>query len=195
MKEKRYCKQCGAELTRKGQSIFCSTACERLFHFYESCKTFEKNGTFPTKGKLNETDRRVVRKYLSYKVGRACSVCGATEWNGEPIPLIVDHIDGNPSNHSIENFRLICPNCDALSNTYKGRNLSNPNYVKGDRSTRKATEYDRMLSKKGLTRSEKRVRAQGICLICHKTFNKRRSSQIYCSRACADIARKGLNNK
>lgn len=48
--------------------------------------------------------------------------CGLSEWFGEPIPLEVDHIDGNHSNTKKENFRLLCPNCHVFTPTYKGKN-------------------------------------------------------------------------
>ena len=43
-----------------------------------------------------------------------CEKCGLTEWLGEPIPLELDHIDGNHWNNADENVWVICPNCHAL---------------------------------------------------------------------------------
>lgn len=51
-----------------------------------------------------------------------CSCCGGIEWLGSLIPLELDHIDGNNKNNSIENLRLLCPNCHALTPTYRGKN-------------------------------------------------------------------------
>lgn len=51
-----------------------------------------------------------------------CECCGNTEWNGKPIPLQLDHIDGNPHNHLLSNLRLLCPNCHAQTETYCGKN-------------------------------------------------------------------------
>jgi HNH endonuclease len=51
-----------------------------------------------------------------------CAGCGLTEWLGRPIPLELDHVDGNTENNRLENLRLICPNCHAFTPTYRGRN-------------------------------------------------------------------------
>ena len=51
-----------------------------------------------------------------------CEMCGVTEWNGQPTPIELDHIDGNRYNNTIENLRILCPNCHAQTDTYRGRN-------------------------------------------------------------------------
>lgn len=52
-----------------------------------------------------------------------CERCDLTEWNGRPIPLELDHIDGDRTHNQLENLRLLCPNCHALTPTYRGRNI------------------------------------------------------------------------
>jgi|688.fasta_scaffold613712_2 hypothetical protein len=51
-----------------------------------------------------------------------CDRCGNTEWQNHPIPLELEHIDGNSSNHTLSNLSLLCPNCHALTSTYRGKN-------------------------------------------------------------------------
>lgn len=65
---------------------------------------------------------RSLRKYLLTKHGNRCSICGITKWTRHAMPLVLDHIDGNPENSSLANVRLVCANCDTLLPTYKGRN-------------------------------------------------------------------------
>jgi hypothetical protein len=54
--------------------------------------------------------------------GRVCSICKRKSWLGQPIPLVMDHIDGKPSNNAWDNLRLVCGNCDMQLPTYKSKN-------------------------------------------------------------------------
>lgn len=63
------------------------------------------------------------RRAIVESMGHRCQICGLTEWCGQPIPLELDHIDGNPENILRDNLRAICPNCHAQTPTYKGRNI------------------------------------------------------------------------
>lgn len=52
-----------------------------------------------------------------------CACCGlGPEWNGKPMPLILDHINGVNNNNRLENLRFVCSNCDSQLDTYKSRN-------------------------------------------------------------------------
>lgn len=52
-----------------------------------------------------------------------CHSCNGTEWLGKPIPLELEHIDGNHENNYLSNLKLLCPNCHAFTPTYRGRKL------------------------------------------------------------------------
>lgn len=119
------CKCCGKISYSSYPKIYCSVKCQHQYAWLERVKTIEKTGEFSSfKGSVtkDETNRPEVKRYLSEKHGHRCAICGLSEWMGQPIPLVVDHIDGNPANHKIENFRLVCGNCDMQLPTYKAKN-------------------------------------------------------------------------
>ena len=51
-----------------------------------------------------------------------CSECGLSEWQGSRLCLVLDHINGNPRDHRLENLRMLCPNCNSQTSTFAGRN-------------------------------------------------------------------------
>lgn len=52
-----------------------------------------------------------------------CECCNNTEWLGKPISLEVDHINGNSADHRLDNLKILCPNCHAQTDTYRGKNI------------------------------------------------------------------------
>lgn len=68
---------------------------------------------------INSLRRRLLKEgYKEYK----CERCGNIEWEGEPIPLELHHINGNHTDNRIENIQLLCPNCHALTDNYCSKN-------------------------------------------------------------------------
>jgi hypothetical protein len=63
--------------------------------------------------------RRLFKSGLKEK---RCEHCSNTEWMGKTIPLQLDHINGIRNDNRIENLRVLCPNCHALTPTWGGRN-------------------------------------------------------------------------
>lgn len=53
----------------------------------------------------------------------SCSECGISEWNGKPLNIQLDHINGDCSDHRLENLRMLCPNCHSQTDTYCGKNI------------------------------------------------------------------------
>lgn len=74
---------------------------------------------------VEPTIRKHMRRYLIYTYGNKCSICNESKWMGKDIPLVTDHIDGNSTNNMIENYRMVCCNCDAQLATYKSKNNGN----------------------------------------------------------------------
>jgi hypothetical protein len=55
---------------------------------------------------------------------KKCESCTLTKWLEKQIPLELDHINGDASDNRIENLRILCPNCHALTETYRGKKLA-----------------------------------------------------------------------
>ena len=49
-----------------------------------------------------------------------CEKCGKKSWMGQPIPLELHHIDGDRTNNTLHNIELMCPNCHAQTDNYRG---------------------------------------------------------------------------
>ena len=59
------------------------------------------------------------KNLIAYK----CACCGiGPEWQGKPMPLILDHINGINNDNRLENLRFVCSNCDSQLPTYKAKN-------------------------------------------------------------------------
>ena len=52
-----------------------------------------------------------------------CTSCKLDTWLDEPIPLELDHINGDCEDQRLANLRLLCPNCHAKTPTYRGKNI------------------------------------------------------------------------
>lgn len=76
-------------------------------------------GKYPNYPTSHLHDRLLSEGYKEHK----CECCGLTEWNGQPIPLELHHIDGNHSNHSLENLQFLCPNCHSQTDNFKSKNV------------------------------------------------------------------------
>ena len=117
---KATCLQCNKDFEYGHSSTgkFCSNQCSGL-----NKKTEHKTKFFS--GLLKRIERPTARKYLAEERGYKCEVCSVSDWQGKPITLHVDHINGDPSNDHPDNLRLICPNCHSqtefLGAANKGR--------------------------------------------------------------------------
>lgn len=120
--KKNYCKNCRKEISLN--NIYCSISCQ---HEFQQREWEEKWLSGEVDGNRNSEwtqIRKRVRTYLFKKYGNKCARCGWGEMNPytNTIPLEVEHLDGNPYNSKPDNLILLCPNCHALTATYRGAN-------------------------------------------------------------------------
>ena len=67
----------------------------------------------------NHLKRRLYDEGLKRRV---CELCGQDEdWRGRQMALILDHINGVPTDNRLENLQIVCPNCAATLDTHCGR--------------------------------------------------------------------------
>jgi hypothetical protein len=88
-----------------------------------------------------------------------CEHCNLTEFNNHPIPLELDHIDGNHDNNNLTNLRILCPNCHALTPTYTGKNKKLKNKAKIERD-RKAAEEKKLKLEEAEKQKEELLKEQ-----------------------------------
>jgi hypothetical protein len=74
-----------------------------------------RNSTYTNTARLR---RRLVAEGLK---PAHCERCELDSWLGEPLPLALDHVNGDHADNRLENLRILCPNCHALTETWCGR--------------------------------------------------------------------------
>lgn len=69
--------------------------------------------------------QKVLREYLKRHnlIPYICDNCGCDgNWQGGIISLELDHQNGINNDNELDNLHYLCPNCHALTETYRGRN-------------------------------------------------------------------------
>lgn len=113
------CFTCGKE-TKNPK--FCSRFCSREYKFFIMVQKFEFGENI--KAGKNEKTPNPLRNYLIKKYNNTCQLCGFRKQNEYSKRWIIeiDHVDGDWSNNSKSNLRVICPNCSAGTCNYKALN-------------------------------------------------------------------------
>ena len=53
-----------------------------------------------------------------------CEICGLTDWMNESVAIELHHIDGDRTNHRLDNLEMICPNCHSQTKTFRAKNIN-----------------------------------------------------------------------
>lgn len=112
------CLNCNGKVNRSGNK-YCSNKCQNEKQMFDAIE----NGTYSV---------RTAKRYLIH-IDPSCQICGIKNWNDKDLVLILDHIDGNSSDNSLDNLRLVCPNCDSQLPTFKNRNMGKGRHSRRER--------------------------------------------------------------
>lgn len=104
--------------------MYCNNSCQHAHEWAKRRQKIEATGM---------GTGAPVKRYVRERDGNRCSICLLSEWFSKPMPVVLDHIDGNSDNWNITNLRLICPNCDTFTPTYKGRNRGKGRFARRQR--------------------------------------------------------------
>ena len=105
---------------------------------YVPAKNFLKKGTSIRSARLKS--KLLKEKILENK----CLICGQLPvWNGKPLVLELDHIDGDTTNNELSNLRIVCCHCHSQTSSFKGRKLKKKRVCKkcGTDISKKSKHY------------------------------------------------------
>ena len=108
------CAHCSKEVTTR-YNKFCNSQCAGQF------KNAKRKREWYS-GAATNIQRSTMKLYITEDRGYKCECCGISDYMGKPLSLQLDHIDGNPSNHTPTNVRLICPNCHSQQDNWGAKN-------------------------------------------------------------------------
>jgi len=129
---KEVCLQIGRHPTTSAQRHFRERA--KIFnidssHFTANHRVWNKGKTFPAKLPIEAyfamecvNTHMLKKRLIKEKIKEdKCECCGLSEWLGEKLSVQLHHNDGNRKNNTLENLRLLCPNCHSQTSNYAGR--------------------------------------------------------------------------
>jgi len=101
----------------KKTSKYCAVRCQKEYEYKTAIASWLA-GTGDAPGGS-------IRRYLKTTFGYKCSSCSVDSWNGKPLTLQLEHIDGHSENNTPNNLCLLCPNCHSQTSTYGAKNKGN----------------------------------------------------------------------
>ena len=114
-----WCRNGCGNAIKKGATKFCSFSCQQGYHFRLRVQLLESGSYHCVQG-----PSPFLRRYLIRRFGEKCTSCGWAQRHQKTgkVPIEVEHIDGDWQNNKLSNLTLLCPNCHALTPTFRGLN-------------------------------------------------------------------------
>lgn len=113
----KICINCGKKIFK---NKFCSSECSSQYVHKQAYLDFLDNNEKYCRPNYTPTN---FKDFFLKEQNNKCEICGCEPiWNGIVLVFVLDHIDGDASNNKRENIRLICPNCDSQTGTFKSKN-------------------------------------------------------------------------
>lgn len=115
------CINCG-KIKSKYNQKYCCSACQQVYRYKQYIQRWQEGLENGLRGP--ESISAHIRRFLFEKYNNQCARCSWSKINpfSKKIPLEIEHIDGDYSNNTENNLTLLCPNCHALTSTYRALN-------------------------------------------------------------------------
>ncbi len=117
--QSNHCLDCGKRIRSSNTKLI---RCQRCETKYCIQKWLNGDNSASWTGSCKEP-KSFVKKHLIKTRGDKCEECGFDKKSPDGRSIIqMDHIDGDYLNNNLDNLKLLCPNCHAMTPTYGSLN-------------------------------------------------------------------------
>ena len=113
------CLNCKRVLVKR-RTKYCDNKCQNDHRYQQYINRWLEGKETGIRGRTQTS--KYLYRWVREKQNQTCAICKISKWQGQQVPLVMDHIDGDSSNNDPNNLRMVCGNCDMLLPTYKNKN-------------------------------------------------------------------------